>query len=112
MPLGPVYRKASAERSTPPNFDRVADRLLARGLTYDTPVNALLSGAQELDNTLGAVDGRAFLVTGDQIGDRSAMSRVGAYKLLGRSNHGRQAALHVGSAAPIKHAVTDRWHEG
>ncbi len=62
---------------------------------------------QRLDHALGAVDRRAFLVAGDQEGDRAAMAGVLGDEALGGRHHRRQAALHVGGAAAIEHAVAD-----
>ena len=53
-----------------------------------------------------------FLVAGDQEGDGAPVMRVRPHELLGGGHHGGQAALHVGRAAPVEHAVADAGLEG
>ncbi len=75
VPLNPVYRQAPAQAAATADFDGIAQRVLARGLADQTPVNALLALAQHLDHPTGAIDGRPLLIAGDQEGDGAAMLR-------------------------------------
>src|SRR5690606_7007 len=65
----------------------------------------LAAFAQRLDHSAGAMHRRAFLIAGDQEGDGAAMLWMVGDKALDRHDHARQAALHVGGAAPAEHAV-------
>ena len=64
--------------------------------------------AQRLDHALGAVDRRAFLVAGDQEGERARCSRVRGDEFLAGGDHGGEPALHIGGAAAVEQAVADR----
>ena len=67
---------------------------------------------QGFDDGDGAVGGIAFLVRGEQEGERAGMLRVGGDEGLGRGQHRCQRGFHVGRAAPVEHAVTDFRGEG
>ena len=67
---------------------------------------------QGLHHALRAVDRRAFLVAGDEEGDRARVIGVRADEFLGRRDHRGEPALHVGSSAAVEQAVADRRREG
>ena len=53
----------------------------------------------------GAVDGRAFLIGGNQKRNAAVMIRIAGDKALHRGEHGGKAALHISRAAPAEHAL-------
>ena len=96
------------QRAAAADLDGVAEFLFARRLADDAPVDLLAALAQRLDHLLGAVDRRAFLVAGDQVGDRALVLRVRLHEIFGGGDHGGQRALHVGGAAAKQQAVAHR----
>ncbi len=112
MPLNSVHRETPAQAAAPADFDGVAEGALARRLSDQAPVDGLVALAQRLHHAARAVDRRALLVAGDQECDRAAMRRVPCHEFLAGRQHGREAALHVGSPAPIQEAVLDDRKEG
>ena len=85
---------------------------LARWLADDAPVDFLAALAQRFDHLLGAVDRRAFLIAGDQVGDGALVLRVRAHEVFGGGDHGGERAFHVGRAAPEQQAIAHRRLEG
>jgi hypothetical protein len=109
--LDAVHGQPSRERSAPADLDGVAQLLLAGGFADDAPVDLLAALAQRFHHFLGAVDRRAFLVAGDQVGDRALVPGVFAHEVFGRGDHGRERALHVGGATSKKEPVAYRRFE-
>ena len=92
------------ERAAPPDLDHVAQRMLRRRLADDAGVDDLALGHQGLDHTFGAVQGRAFLVAGDQEGQAARDLALGQ-NMRHRRDPGGDAALHVDRAATVEDPV-------
>src|SRR3569833_827746 len=103
--------QSAAEGAASAYLDRVADRLLARRLTDDAVVDALLASRQGLHDALGTLDGPAILITGGQESDRALVVRVGCNKRLSRRHHGREATLHFSCSAAVELAIADARNE-
>ena len=108
-PCTPCTVSLPGQRSAAADLDGVAEALVARGLADDAVVDLLAAGLEHLHHAPGAVHRRAFLVARDQVGDAARMVRMARNESLGRDDHRRQAALHVGRAASVEHAVA---HDG
>ena len=104
--LHAMHRQAAGQRAAAADLDRVAEFLLARRFADDAPVDLLTALAQRFDHLLGAVDRGAFLVAGDQVGDRALVLRVRLHEVFGGRDHGGERALHVGGAAAKQQAIT------
>ena len=74
-------------------------------------VGALAARPQGLDHTHRAIDGRTFLVGGEQKRDRAAMAVVLRNQAFDRCRERRKRAFHVGGPATMEHAVADRRRE-
>ena len=86
--LNPMDRQTPAQTAASADFDGIAQRVLARGFPDQAPVDALLALAQHFDHPTGAIDGRPFLIAGDQEGNRAAMLRVLSDEFLAGGQHG------------------------
>ena len=104
-------RQPDIDRATAADLDHVAEGLGAGGLADDAVVDDLALGLEGLDHHLGAVGRHAFLVAGDQEGER-ALHLAGGDGLGGRRGEGGHRALHVDRAAADQHAVDDLGGEG
>ena len=100
------------QRSAAPDLDCVAEHLVAAGLADDAPVDALTARSKRFDHAFRAVDGRSFLVAGEQEGERATMIRIAGDESLRGDHHRRETALHVRRAAAVKATVADLRHEG
>ena len=110
--LHAMHGQPRAQGAAAANFDGVAEGGLARGLTDDAPVDARTARGKHFDYPLGAVRRRALFIARDEQGERAAMRTVRVQKFLGGGGHGGKPALHIGSAAPVKHSVAHRRREG
>ena len=71
VPLHAVYREATAQGAAPPTLTVSPSARSLEGSPDQAPVDALAALAQVLHHGLGAIDRGAFLVRGDQEGDRA-----------------------------------------
>jgi len=99
-----LHRKPGAERAAPAHLDRVAQHLAAAGFADEAIVDLHAALKQGLHHPHRAIDGDAFLVAGDQEAE-SARRPAAAAEAFRRGDHGRQTALHVGSATAVQIAV-------
>ena len=111
VPLHTMHRQAPTEGSPSADFDGVADRGFAGGLAHHAPVYALAPRGERLDHALGPIDRGAFLIAGDEIGDRAFVTGMGADELLRRREHRGESALHIGRATAVKDSIADGRHE-
>jgi len=108
MPLYATHRETTGERTAPTVLDYVAQLRGGGGLAHDAPVQTLAARRQQLAHLDRAIARRAFLVTGEQKGDRMVRMRMRRQKLLHRHHHGRQRGFHIGSSAAIQLAIAHR----
>ena len=90
----------------------IAQSRAGGGFADDAVVEADAAAAQMLDDVAGAVAGLALLVAGHQEGDATSGRRLAGEKALGGDDHGGEARLHVGGAAPEQQAIADDRLEG
>jgi hypothetical protein len=100
-----VDRQYVLARRVPADLDGVAQRVFARRLTHQTPIDCLLPLAQQVDHPPRAVHRRSFFIAGDEERQRAPMLRIASDEFLGGRHHGGEPALHVGRAAAIQQAV-------
>ncbi len=94
------------EAAAPADLDLVAEGLATRRLTDDRRGELLAGGGGPRQKLGRAVDRRAFFVAGDQEGDAAAeIYAAPLNKPCGGADHCSDAALHVGGAASVKHAI-------
>src|SRR5208282_1126962 len=98
MALAAVQDEPPGQRSAPAVLDRVAERLDAGRLADDTMIEAFASGERPADQLDRAIDGRAFLVAGDEEADRPPKCPPGDEAQGGRRGR-REPALHIAGAA-------------
>ncbi len=101
MPLHAVNCEPSTKRSSTAHFDGVPEDALARRLSYDAPIDPLVTPREHFCHALRAVHRGALLITSDKERNRPSVLRVRSHELFGGGHHRRQAALHVGGATPI-----------
>ena len=111
MALFAVHRDPGVERAAPPDLDHVAQQMLRGRLADHAGVDDLALGHQGLDHPLGAVQGRALLVAGDQEGQAAGDLALGE-DLRNRRHPGRDTALHVDGTPAIENAVLHLGLEG
>src|SRR4051794_21984657 len=111
MALAALYNERAVERAAPADLDRVAEHFRARWFADDAmiePLAFVVSPAQEF---FGAIDGRAFLVAGDEKTDRALGRSSSRNKSAGGGREGGNPAFHVGGAAPPNRALGERPRE-
>ena len=95
-------------RAAPADLDRVAERVRIRRLAEHAVREDLAAIRRPLQQLGGAVDGGAFLVAGDEEGDRAGMRHAGFLQVAKCcGDGGGDATLHVGSTAPPQFAAGD-----
>ena len=105
--LHAAHRQPAGQRAAPAVFDHVPKRSDRSRFADDAVVDRFAARLERLDDGDGAVDGIAFLVGGQQEGQRAGRFRVFRQKGLGRGQHRRQRRFHVGRATPVEPAVAD-----
>ena len=103
--LHAVHGELARQRAAAADLDHVAERIGARRLADDAPVDLLAARLEHFHDAARAVDRRAFLVAGQQERQRAGVVGMPGDEALGRSDHRGQTALHVGGAAAVQHAV-------
>ena len=111
MPLDPLDPDADIDRAPATDLDHVAKALGAGRLADDTVVEDLALGPQGLDHPLGAVEGHALLVAGDQEGQGARHRPLGQGRGR-RGGEGGDGALHVHGPAADQHAINNVGGEG
>ena len=71
MTLAAFGNKRAVERATPADLDHIAKRIAARRLADDAMIEALALLIGPTQELFRAIDGRAFLVAGDEKADRA-----------------------------------------
>ena len=113
MAGGTVYGQPAIEAATPADLDHIAKGLGIGRLADQTRIKRHALGRNPLQQFLGAVDRRAFLVAGDQKRDRAIETiALLAQKLPGGGGETGDRGFHVGGAPAIEHAVLDFGAEG
>ncbi len=108
-PCMPLTASLPDMRAAAAVLDHVAQHV-GRGRLADQAVVELFAARLEhVADHHGAVGGRAFLVAGDQEGDRALVVGVRGGEFLARDHHGRDRGLHVGRAAAVQLAVAHAW---
>ena len=107
MPLDPENTQFAAQRSAAAYTNHVAELLETRRLTDQAPVDFFAPGLQYLDHLDDAIGRRAFLITGQEHRDRAPVTRMCGHETLQRGHHRRNAALHVGGAAPVQDTLAN-----
>src|SRR5690606_4306356 len=87
VPLHAVHGEPGAERAAAPDLDGVPDRLLARGLADDAPVDTLVARGERFDDAPGAIDGRSLFVARDEESERPAVRGMLPDESLGGRDH-------------------------
>jgi hypothetical protein len=112
MALYAAHDEPGRERAAPAILHGVRERVDGARLADDAVVDAFAALLELLDDAHGPVDGRAFLIGGEEKRDRARMLRaLGDERFRGDDERG-DGGLHVRRAAPVELAVTDRGHEG
>jgi hypothetical protein len=93
------------------DLDHVPEALGAGRLADDAVVDDLALGHQGLDHPLGAVEGHALLVAGDEEGQGARHRALGQGR-SGGGGEGGDGALHVHGAPADQHPVDDVGGEG
>ncbi len=112
MTLLAEHAQLAAEGPAPAVLDDIAEHLVAGGFAHQAPVNLFIARLQPFHHLDGTVHGGAFLVAGDEEGDGALVAGMSGHETLAGGHHGGQAALHVGGATTVEHAVAFRGHEG
>ena len=99
------------ERAAAAVLDHVADAPHRRRLADDAVVERRAALDQPVAHAHRAVARRAFLVARDQERDRAGRVGMRRDEFLGRDDHRRDRALHVGGAAAVEDAVAVGRHE-
>ena len=116
MPVGDVTLHAldgevARERAAAAVLDHVAGFFDRGRFADDAVIHFLAALLERFDYAHGAVDRRAFFVGGKQHRERARMIGVLRNEIGQRDDERRERAFHVGSAAPVEHAVPDRRRE-
>jgi hypothetical protein len=86
--------------------------LTARRLADQGIVDVLAALLEPFDDLDRAVDCRAFLVAGEQEGERTRMVRVRGDEGFDRRHHGRNRTLHIRRAPTMEHPIANDRVEG
>ncbi len=98
---------AAIERAAPPDLDRVAERRDIRRLADDAMIELFAARPRPVEQLHRAVDRRAFLVAGDEKGER-ALRRAAPLDIgQRRGDEGGDGAFHVRGAAAVDSSVRD-----
>ena len=73
MALAALDNERAVERAAPADLDRVAEPLKARWFADDAMVEVFAFPVSPAQEFFGAIDGRAFLVAGDEKADRASV---------------------------------------
>ena len=103
-----VHDHLGVDIAAPADLDLVAHRLGAGRLADQAGVQRLAARLHPVQHLDRAVDADRLLVAGDQERERAALQAAVGLEVVerGRDEAG-DAALHVGGAAPVEHAVGD-----
>jgi hypothetical protein len=107
MTLHATHSQIAGERPAAATAAAIAEPLARRWLADQAGIDLLPVGTEMFGDLADAVDRFGLLVTGQQQPDRTGMPRLPAHKSFERDDHRRDAAFHVGTAAPEQLAVAD-----
>ena len=97
----------SVEAAATAVLDDVGDDVFRCRFADQAVVEFLAVGDDRGEEAAGAVEAGAFLVAGDQQGDRSPGRAMVAHQARCSDDEGGDGALHVGGAAAVEDAVPD-----
>lgn len=107
MALHAMNGNRAGERTAPPDLDHVAKRVRVGWFTDDRCIPAFAALFCPFEQFHRAVDGRAFLIAGDEKGN-AALDVAMLFDVAGNRGHETgDAAFHVHRATAIHHAVLD-----
>ena len=107
MALASLDHDGEAQRAAPADLDRVAQPVDAAWLAHQAVVRHMAVVAHPLQHLDRAVDGRTFLVAGDEEGDGTLELAGRSDEVDGRGREGGDGTLHVRGAAPVDEAIGD-----
>jgi hypothetical protein len=110
--LDALHPQAAMQGAAAAVLHHVAEAGHAGGFADDAGVDALAACGQPFHHAHRAVDGRAFLVRGDQPGDGTGVLRMFGQEMLDSGKPGGDGALHVGRAAAIELPIAFQRQEG
>ena len=87
----------------------LTQRIGARGLAHNTPVDFLVPRFENFHHPTRAIDRRTFFIARQQKCQRAFVLGVSSHETLCCGDHRGQAALHIGRSAAIEHSV---FHSG
>ena len=105
VPLNPLHRELARESAAAAVLDHVAGAFHAGRFAYDAVVEPFAARLEHVADDNGAIDGRAFLVAGEQEGDVEWCVRLRDDEFLHRDNEGGDRRFHVARAAAVELAV-------
>ncbi|MDT4852260.1 hypothetical protein FQZ97_864840 [compost metagenome] len=109
--LHAVHRELAAHGAAAAVLDHVAAARDRGGLADDAVVDGFTACGQRVADDHGAVDARAFLVAGQQQGQRERRVGLALQELFDGGHEGRDRGLHVAGAAAVELAVAVRGRE-
>ena len=112
MGLRASYGELAAHGAAAAVLDHVARALDGGGLAHNAPVQALAALAQLFDHDLGAVNGRAFFVAGQQQGNVESGRGRGLQKFFQRHDEGGDGGFHIAGTTAVELAVAVHGHKG
>ena len=112
VPLDAAHRELRRKRAAPAVLQRIAERIDGARLADDAVVDGLVARLQPLHHSHGAVHRGAFLVGGQEEGDRARVARPLGDEALGGDDESGDRRLHVGRAAAVELAVAHGGDEG
>ena len=112
MALAAGHSDRTVQTAAPARLDRVAQLVGIGRFAQQAMVKGLALGRQRLQHRLGTMNGRAFLIAGDQEGDRALGAVLRIQKALHRGDHRSNRALHVSRTAPPKQAILGLGRKG
>ena len=110
--LHALDRQLARERAASAVLDRVAEAGDGGRFADQAKIGAFPARLQRLGDRDSAVHGVAFLVRGEQEGDRAAVVGVFGDVGFGGGDEGSQRGFHVRRAAAVEQAVTDFGNKG
>src|SRR5690606_14317852 len=85
----------------------IASFVAAGWFAHDAPADFFLPGFQRFNYAFSAVDKRAFLIAGNEVGQIKLRLRVMLQKALRSDNHCSQTAFHISSPTAIQSIAND-----
>ena len=109
--LDTAHAELATQGATTSILDHVTGFLDRGRFAHDAVIKLFTTRLELLDHDLGAVNGRTFLVTGQQKGQLDQRCGRGGQELLHRDHKGCDGGLHVARTPAIELAVLVGGHE-